>query len=176
MLHLLKIFWEICRLKTGPQDVPAGRNLLIAAVTAAVIVDSLSTSILMPKLGALETVQIVAIYNVIILSTIYFLLWMVGYTSRVVQTLTAFSASGLLISLVLLPGLLVLNSAASEMKSFTFYVLADTIWRLTVNTHIFRHAFSVNLLLAMILSLSYFIFGLFVADILIPTPELEPEP
>lgn len=169
MLHLFKIFWDICRLKAGPQDVPAGRNLLIAAVIAAVIIDSFSTSILMPSLGGIETLQIVAIFNIILLSAIYLLLWLVGHASRAEQTLTAFSASGLFISLVLLPGLLVMNSAAEEAKSFAFYILADTVWRLTVNTHIFRHAFSINQLLAMILSVSYFILGLFVADILIPT-------
>lgn len=169
MLHLFKIFWDICRLKAGPQDVPAGRNLLIAAIIAAVIIDSFSTSILMPSLGNIEILQIVALYNIILTTAMYLLLWMIGYASRGLQTLTALLATGLLISLVLLPGLLVINSAAEEVKSFAFYVLADTIWRLTVNTHIFRHAFSVNLMLAMILSLSYFIFGLFVADILIPT-------
>jgi hypothetical protein len=169
MLHLFKIFWDICRLKAGPQDVPAGRNLLIAAIIAAVIIDSFSTSILMPGLGNIEILQIVALYNIILITAMYLLLWMIGYAARGLQTLTALLATGLLISLVLLPGLLVINSAAEEVKSFAFYVLADTIWRLTVNTHIFRHAFSVNLMLAMILSLSYFIFGLFVADILIPT-------
>lgn len=169
MLHLFKIFWDICRLKAGPQDVPAGRNILIAAIIAAVIIDSFSTSILMPGLGNIEILQIVALYNIILITAMYLLLWMIGYAARGLQTLTALLATGLLISLVLLPGLLVINSAAEEVKSFAFYVLADTIWRLTVNTHIFRHAFSVNLMLAMILSLSYFIFGLFVADILIPT-------
>ena len=169
MLHLFKIFWDICRLRAGPQDVPAGRNLLIAVVFAAVIIDSFSTSILIPRFEGMEVLQIVAVYNIILLSAIYLLLWLVGYSSRAVQTLTAFSASGFLISLVLLPGLIVMNSAAAEAKSFAFYIIADTIWRLTVNSYIFRHAFSVNLLLAMILSFSYFIFGLFIADILIPT-------
>jgi len=169
MLHLFKTFWDICRLKAGPQDVPAGRNLLFAAFIAAIIMDSFATSILMPSLGGIETVQIVTLYNIILITAIYLLLRLIGYASRGLQTLTALLASGLLISLVLLPGLLVMNSAAEEVKSFAFYVLADTIWRLTVNTHIFRHAFSINLMLAMILSLSYFIFGLFVADILIPT-------
>lgn len=169
MLHLFKTFWDICRLKAGPQDVPAGRNLLFAAFLAAVIMDSFSTSILMPGLGDIETVQIIALYNTILLTAIYLLLWLLGYASRALQTLTAMLASGLFISLVLLPGLLVMNSAAEEAKSFAFYVLVDTIWRLTVNTHIFRHAFSIKLMLAMILSVSYFIFGLFVADILVPT-------
>jgi len=168
MFTLFKIYWDICRLKAGPQDIPAGSNILIAAIIAAVIVDSFSTSILIPSLAGLEVLQIVAIYNIILLSAVYLLLRLVGYASRGIQTLTAIFSSGLLISLVLLPGLLVMNSAAEETKSFAFYILADTIWRLTVNTHIFRHAFSINLLLAMILSVSYFIFGIFVADILIP--------
>lgn len=169
MQKLLKIFWDICRLKAGPQDIPAGNQLLVAAFVAALLIDSFSTSILIPRLNGLETLQIVAIYNMILLIAVYLLLRLVGYTARAVQTLTALMASGVFISLVLLPGLLVMNAASEEMKSFAFYIIADMFWRLTVNSHIFRHAFSVNLLLGMILSVSYFIFGIFIGDILIPT-------
>lgn len=169
MLQLFKIFWDICRLKAGPQDIPKGNGLLLSAIIAVIITDSFSTSILMPSLSGLETVTIVTIYNIFLFTALYLLLRLIGYSSRGVQTVTALAGSGLFISLVLLPGLIVMNSAEEQVKSFVFYILADTVWRIAVNTHIFRHAFSVNLLLAMILSVSYLIFGLYVADILIPT-------
>ncbi len=52
MLQLIKVFWAICRLKAGPQDLPKGRYLLIATILAGIIVDSFATSRLMPKLSA----------------------------------------------------------------------------------------------------------------------------
>jgi len=169
MFHLIKVFWDICRLKAGPQDLPKGQYLLIATILAGIIVDSFASSILMPNLSGLDIVKIITVYNIILLATIYLLLRVVGYPFRGIQTLTAFAGSGVFITLVLLPSLLIINSAEEQAKSFVFYILADTVWRIAVNSHIFRHAFSISLLLAMILSVSYFIFGLFVADLIIPT-------
>jgi len=169
MLQLINIFWDICRLKAGPQSLPSGYYFLVSTILAGIIVDSFSSSILMPNLAGVTIIKIVAMYNIFLLSMIYLLLTLIGYANRGIQTLTAFSGSGLFITLILLPGLLVINSAGEQTKSFAFYILIDSVWRLAVNAHIFRHALSVNFLLSMILSLSYFIFGLFVADFLIPT-------
>ena len=168
MMQLIKTFWDICRLKAGPQDLPTGHYLLVAAVFAGIIVDSFSTSVLIPSLSSLEIIQILVTYNIILLAAVYLLLTVLGYAQRGMQTLTAMAGSGLLISLVLLPSLLMLNSAQEEVKSFAFYILADTVWRIAVNAHIFRHALSISLLMAMIVSMSYLIFSLFVGDILLP--------
>ena len=165
MLQLSKIFWNICRLKSNPQDLPKGRYLLIAVIFAGIIVDSFSSSILIPKLTGLEIINIVIIYNILLLSAVYFLLKLLGYTERAVQTLTAIAGSGLFISLVLLPALLTLNSA---VKSFAFLILIDNIWRIVVNAHIFRHSLSIGLLMAMILSVSYLLLGALLAEFLLP--------
>lgn len=168
MMQLIKTFWDICRLKAGPQDLPTGPYLLVVAVFAGIIVDSFSTSVLIPSLSTLETIQILVTYNIILLAAVYLLLKLLGYAQRGMQTLTALAGSGLFISLVLLPSLLMLNSAQEEVKSFALYILVDTVWRIAVNAHIFRHALSLSLLMAMIVSMSYLIFGLYVADILLP--------
>lgn len=169
MMQLINVFWDICRLKTGPQNLPTGYYLLGATILAGIIVDSFTSSIFMPNLSGLTIFKIVAIYNVLMFAMIYLLLTLLGYANRGIQTLTAFAGSGLFITLILLPGLLVINSAGEQTKSFAFYILIDSVWRLSVNAHIFRHALSVNFLLSMILSLSYFIIGLYVGDFLIPT-------
>ncbi len=169
MLQLSRIFWEICRLKLGPQELPTGRYLLISAVLAGIIVDSFGSSILIPKLTNFEIINTVVIYNVVLLMAVYFLLKLVGYAERGIQTVTAIAGSGLFISLVLLPALLMLNASAEAVKSFAFLILIDNIWRIAVNAHIFRHALSISLLMAMILSVSYLLFGVLVAEFLLPT-------
>ena len=169
MLQLIRIFWDICRLKAGPQDLPTGRYILAAAVLAGIIIDSFSTSIFIPKLSVIDIIKLVVIYNIVLLVAIYFLLKLIGYAERAIQTVTAIAGSGLFISLVLLPGLLMMNSVDEQVKSFAIFILIDNIWRIAVNAHIFRHALSVSLLMAMILSVSYLLFGVLVADILLPT-------
>lgn len=168
MPQLIKIFWDICRIKAGPQDLPKGHNLLIAAVLAGILVDSFASSILITKLAALDIVQIVIVYNVLLLVAIYFLLRLIGYSERAIQTVTAIAGSGLLISLVLLPGLIMMSFAAEGAKSFAIFILIDNVWRIAVNAHIFRHALSVSLLMAMIISVSYLLFGVLIADVLLP--------
>lgn len=169
MLQLIKVFLAICRLKAGPQDLPKGHYLLIATILAGIIVDSFATSRLMPKLSAFEVLEIVIIYNVALLAAIYYLLKLLGYAERGVQTVIALAGSGLFISLVLLPSFLIITSSEELLKNFVFLWLAENIWRITVNAHIFRHAFSIRLLMAMILSLSYLFFGWLIAGVLLPS-------
>lgn len=168
MLQLIRIFWDICRLKTGPQNLPKGRYLLIAVVLAGIVVDSFSTAIFIPKLSITELIKVVTIYNISLLVAVYFLLRVIGYTERAIQTVTAIAGTGLLISLVLLPGLLMMDSANEQVKSFAIFILIDNVWRIAVNAHILRHALSVSFLMAMILSVSYLLFGVLVADVLLP--------
>lgn len=168
MLQLIRIFWNICRLRAGPQDLPSGRNLLISAVLAGIFIDSFASSILIPKLPAFDIATIVASYNILLLVAVYFLLKLIGYEQRSMQTVTAIAGSGLFISLVLLPGLITMNLAEEMNKSFALFILIDNIWRIAVNGHIFRHALSISLLMAMIISVSYLLFGVLIADFLLP--------
>lgn len=168
MLQLIRAFWDICRLRAGPQALPSGRNLLISVVIAGIFIDSFASSILIPKLSGFEIITTVAIFNVVLLAAVYLLLNVIGYKQRAMQTLTAIAGSGLFISLVLLPGLITVDFAEQETKSFALFILIDNIWRIAVNAHIFRHALSVSLLMAMIISVSYLLLGVLAADFLLP--------
>jgi len=168
MLPLVKIFWAICRLQVGPQALPTSQYLLIITVIAGIIVDSAATAILIPALSSVELVLIVSVYNAALLVSVYILLRLIAYHERALQTLTALAGTGLFISLVLLPGLMFINMAEEAMQSFALFILIDNIWRIAVYAHIFRHALSISLLMAMILSLSYLLWGIFIADILLP--------
>lgn len=169
MLQLSKIFWDICRLKSGPQALPIERYILVVVVFAGIIVDSVSSSILIPKLTNYEISRTVIIYNIVLLTAVYFLLKLLGYAERGLQTLMAIAGSGLFISLVLMPALLMLNTSTQAIKPFGLLILVDSIWRIAVNAHIFRHALSINRLLAMIISISYLLFGVLIAEFLLPT-------
>ena len=168
MVPVSRIFWEICRLKANPQDLPRRIYLLLFVILAGIVIDSFSSSILIPKLTHIKVVQIIVLYNLILLSSVYVLLKLLGYSERGIQTITAIAGSGVLISLVLLPALLMLNTAEDAVKSFAILILIDNAWRIAVNAHIYRHALSVSLLIAMILSVSYLLFSVLIADFLLP--------
>lgn len=169
MLQLSRIFWGICRLKSNPQDLPKGIYLLVSAIFAGILVDSFSSSILIAKLSNSDILQAVVFYNLASLLAVYFLVRLVGFRERGIQTVTAVAGSGVFISLVLLPALLVINTNTKAATSFAFLILADNVWRIIVNAHIFRHALSIGLLMAMILSVSYLLFGVLIADFVLPT-------
>ena len=168
MLQLIRAFWDICRLRAGPQALPSGRNLLISVVFVGIFIDSFASSILIPKLSGFDIITTVAIYNVLLLAAVYLLLKAIGYEQRAMQTLIAIAGAGLFISLVLLPGLITVDLSEQESKSFVLFILIDNIWRIAVNAHIFRHALSVSLLMAMIISVSYLLLGVLAADFLLP--------
>lgn len=168
MIEISSILWKICRLKANPQDLPKARSLLLFVVFAGIIIDSFSSSVLIPKLSGLEIVQTVLLYNLVLLSCVYLLLRLIGYAERGMQTITAIAGSGLFISLILLPALLTLNLVVDATQSFALLILIDNVWRIAVNAHIFRHALSISLVMAMILSVSYLLLGVLVADLILP--------
>lgn len=168
MLLVNRILWSICRLKTGPQTLPASTTLLAIVVVLGIVIDSFSTSLLVSKQSAFEITLTVIIYNIILLSSLFVLLWLLGYKQRILQTLSAVAGTGFYISLVLMPGLLVIHSMEKQLQSFILLILIDNIWRIAVNAHIFHHAFSVSRLMAMILSVSYMLLGILLADSLLP--------
>lgn len=144
MIQVIRLFWDICKLKANPQDLPKMQYLLISTILAGIIVDSFSAAILISKLTKLEITQTVVVYNLLLLLSVYLLLKLLGYSARGAQTVTAIAGSGLFISLVLLPALLVLNTANEATKSFAYIILIDNVWRILVNAHIFRHALSIS--------------------------------
>ena len=162
-----KILWEICLLKAVPQNLPQRKYLVILTVSLALIIDSFSSSILMPDFSGVKIIAVVFYYNTALLLAIYLLLRLIGYAERSVQTLTAIAGSGFFISLVLFPALLIMSVNEQLAKTLVFYILIDNVWRIVVNAHIFRHALSVSRLFAMVISLSYLFLGILIAEFLL---------
>ena len=167
MLQASQILWSICRLKSNPQDLTRSWTLLFLIVLCGIVIDSFSSSLLIPHLTGLDIIQVVILYNLMLLSSIYVLLKIIGYVERGLQTITAISGTGLCISLVLLPALLVINTD-DKSQYLVPLIFIDNVWRIVVNAHILRHSLSVSLLMAFIISISYLMLGVLVADFLLP--------
>lgn len=166
-MQQLRAIWDICMLRKGPQDLPYSLQLLLLMIGLGILVDSYLNSIFFPKLATIEIIITVTVSTLTLLLAIYLLLWLRNLTNRGIQTLTALAGSGLFISLVLLPTIELINHFPQAGKPFGIITLIYYAWILSVNTHIFRHAFSLGTLMSMIFAVSYFLLGFFVTEILL---------
>ena len=157
MFSLLKIFWEIAVFRRAPQDLPASVLLLRFSVMFYVLVGL--TAVLLP----LPTVSVVVIA---LLDTIFLGvavaggLMLRGFSERVVQALCAVYGTLGLIGLLMLPiTAWVLNADAQGgtvlMAAVAFWLLY--LWSIAALGHILRHAFSIPLLAAVVISYAYFL-------------------
>tara|TARA_B100000767_G_scaffold130922_1_gene124258 strand:- start:3034 stop:3597 length:564 start_codon:yes stop_codon:yes gene_type:complete len=150
MQAIFSIFWRITSLQDGPETVPTSSNLL-AAVTLCNILVSLGISLTLGD-KSFFTVAATIVINLAALSLILAgLLAMVGKSSRLSQTLTAYFGCDLLlnifvaiaISLSKLAGLDLLNNIA----------IIILVWSTAVFGFIFSRALEVHMIIGSSLAL-----------------------
>lgn len=165
MQALAKLFWDICLLRAGPQDVPASRELLAVVLGLSVL------SNLMFVLGRTSFVEgLVFVLSVLglLMGLVYLLLAVLGYRARAVQTLTALGGTGLVLSLLALPLLVFSALLPAEANPFGLLLLMINLWGLVVIAHVLRHALSVHLVQGGLLALGYLYLNIVLADYLLP--------
>ncbi len=157
MRSLLRLFWEVCLLRKGPQDMPWSRELLVLLILIGTAVDvfRLWLADIGLDVGGVLLFALVALgLNLLFVGG---LLTLLGYRARLVQTLTAWFGAMLLISLIDLGlvGVLRLLPELGTGMAMLFQLMV--IWSLLVTMHVLRHALSINPVLAGVLTLGYFL-------------------
>lgn len=142
-MNLLRRFWEVCLLRAGPQDLPASDFLLVLTLLIY-IAASFLVSLLQFEFSRAGLVTLVDLLLMAGLS--YLILWIARRHARWLQTMTALSGSGAVLSLAALPFLYWSNQIEAENQAGLpdFVLLGMLIWNLVVLAHIFRHALSVS--------------------------------
>jgi type III secretory pathway component EscU len=154
-MALLSTVIAVILLKAGPQHLPASRQLLGTTILLYMLTGML---ILLPELGAAPALGNMLLDTVILTSFCYFALLMLGFTSRVVQTLTTLAATGVVFHLLAWPLLAHINSMqAQEQVAMieSLLMLSLLAWQILVNAHIFRYALEINMGRAVALSFGY---------------------
>jgi hypothetical protein len=140
MATILPVLLKMLRLQAGPQDLPAGRGLLVVLVTlylghgflAGLIVDEPEA---MPR-----TLVAIAFQFAVIAS----LLKLKGFAERSRQTLSAMAGTGFLLGLAsLLP--LSMIQPGTEQPGLALAYFGLFAWSLAVEGHIYRHALSIKM-------------------------------
>jgi len=163
--QLVKLFWEICLLRKGPQDVPAAHILFWLLLVVGLVVDLI---IAVNFIDFQQALLVVLANTVVLFGVVMLLLRMLGYASRIVQTLTTLIGTGLVFSFIRLPVMFVVKLAPQNVGMFGFVEVIILVWSLVVIAHILRHALSIQLSLAGALAFGYFMLSYQLVNYFIP--------
>lgn len=168
MSRLILIWFDICLLRAGPQDLPASRELLGLAIASYMLVSFLLSLPGYPPVTAGQMALIDATLLIVFAATA---LYISGRMARLTQTLTALSGTGTLLGLFALPVIQLLSSAQeagqpSLLAGMLWLLLFG--WNLLVVAHIIRHALSVNLPVAIGIAMLYTLVAMQIINALFP--------
>jgi len=155
---------DIMRLRSGPQDLPAGWGMafllaLLYMLEGFVADNALSETDTAPRSLVAVLIQFIAIAALLGLRRI---------SSRLPQTITALSGTGLMFGAISI--LLVLQARPGAAQPLLVLVWVGTfVWSLVVDAHIYRHALSTNMSLGMLVAVLIFALNFVVVDMLFTT-------
>ena len=156
MFHLIKMFWDICAVKTGPQDLPTSNFLLGLVLLAYFVTGTVVAAIQWPFSQAVLAAVLDTAF-LALLSRV--LLWTRMLSGRFVQTLTALAGCGALMTVIATPLVLwqtwvgVTDANAPTLPSWLLMIWM--VWNVVVVGHIIRHALSTVLPLGIGLAAVY---------------------
>jgi len=135
MYQILKLFFDICLLKKGPQDFPASEWLFRLLIFVCALVDF---SILMLSFDVFSAVIQTFVEIILILGLTWIILYVAKRRGRYQQTVGALLATDALISFMAFPAIALLLNDEAGLISFVITLLI--IWHWVVSGHIFSHA------------------------------------
>lgn len=151
-LYLLwKAFFDICRLRIGPQDLPTSSiflGLTLLFYTFISLVLSLTEFSLQDAIKS----SIVDISLLIVLPSS--LLYIAHHSARIPQTLTAIAGTNSILGILTLPLVFWLKFYGGETNPLALLLLLSLIgWGVLVYAHILRHALNISFFLAVMFTM-----------------------
>ncbi len=166
MFEIIKLLFDICLFKKGPQDLPPSAGLLWVLVVVDVSVSFLMLSIHTDWLNSLLQAIVGAL---LIVGFSKLMLYVTRKRERFNQTTIAFLGTDALISFFALPGMAAMMIGTGALLAF-LVTIALMIWHWAVTGHIIRNAlgqtwtFSLGLAFLYILG-SYQVMALLFPDV-----------
>lgn len=166
MNKLFMMFFDLCRLRMAPQDLPTSRPLLIYSLAVYAVLALMLSWIQMTPGKAL----IAAVFDTLLMGLLsYVLLWARLMPQRWPQTCTALAGSGIILQVVALPITLWQKQFGPDNSLVlipSLLILVLLFWNLVVVGHILRHALSTNLGMGAVLATVYMYVSLGVMKVL----------
>ncbi|MBI1422489.1 MAG: hypothetical protein GC149_03410 [Gammaproteobacteria bacterium] len=151
MLALIRLFWDICTFRRGPQDVPHSFFLLGSLLLVKLAIE-LVIFYIPNGTGATLSLSAVVPYMLadaaIAMGVVYLIVWLNGYAARGLQTVTATVGVDIVLTIAQLPFKYLVSSAgnqADKVAIFYFGTMLIFLWELGIYSHVFRHALSTSI-------------------------------
>ena len=153
MNALIILTFNIMRLRAAPQDLPRSRFLMLLCIGAylfmRVVIAALEQTFGLALLSA-------GIDTLLLIGLAWLALWVRGYQGRIIQTVTAFAATGTLFAFMRWPLVAYLQQTSTDDPgSLSILLLILVIWNISVIGHILRHAVDVPMWIGTGIALLY---------------------
>lgn len=137
-MNLLKLFWNICLFRQGPEDIPASTFLLRLIIVFYLIANGII--LLLQSEGQTLLVQL-PVQLILVMTFFWGLLYFYHKRERYPQTICAVLGCDIIISLCALPPLVWIITTHSQGLP-NFILLGIMAWQLAVMGHILQRAIS----------------------------------
>jgi hypothetical protein len=168
LIVLWSTFFNICRLRLGPQDLPSSNVLLsLSLFFYAAVGVALSLLRLSVKEAVLSNIVDVGLLIVLTSS----LLYVARYSARITQTLTALAGTNGLLGILSFPVLFWLEQARlneSDISLPALLLLGLIVWNFLVYAHILRHALVVPFFVGSIFTVIMYFLTFSILNLLVP--------
>lgn len=164
MFDIIKLLFEICLFKKGPQDLPYSLWLLRLVLVVYIGIRILMLSIHFDWLNVLLQI----IVDVILVAGFFWIiLYLAGKLGRFYQALSAVLGTDAMISFFALPGMATIETGHGELWVF-LVVLVLVGWHWAVTGHIIRNALDKSLSFSLGVAFLYLIGSYQVMALLFP--------
>ena len=155
LITLSKVFFDVCLLRKGPQDLPKSSVLLAFSFFLYLLIDVLLSVQSRPVADAL----MVSLLDAFFLAGIVFLiLRQHQHLDRLLQTMTTLFGTGVMLGIFILP--LVYGTVQNQYGELLQQIIISllllmVIWNVAILAHIIRHAISTTIGISIMIAILY---------------------
>ena len=148
MLPILKYFWKICLLKSGPDRIPAEPLILGLVLTLSIIAEVVGASLARPSQSIVSILGTVLIEVTIIGLVTFLLLLFTNMLQRFIPTYTSLLGAGIFMMVIQVPFFLIMrNTDNSTLAIFSESVLLVCLgWWLAIVGNIYHRVANISIL------------------------------
>ncbi len=168
MPGLFSLFWNLCLLRSGPDQVPYSSRLTLGVLTIWVMAAA-PLALAIPGIETRQTPLFLGGALAVEWLAIALLLRWRGFSARLLQTMTALLGSDALINLLCWP--LVLPFAGEKTPAAVVAAVAQLLlfgWSVAVKAHILRSALEVPRAIAVMLTLTLVLLNMMITGLMFP--------
>ncbi|HAK51151.1 MAG TPA: hypothetical protein DCM54_04505 [Gammaproteobacteria bacterium] len=147
MLPILKYFWQMCLLRSGPDRIPSQPLILVLALIFYLLADVVGGSLARPSQSIASVLGIGLIDATIFGVVTFLLLSFMNLSGRFIATYTALLGTGIFMVVIQVPFILIRYTETSILMFFAESVaLVCFGWWLVIIGHIYHRAANISIL------------------------------